>query len=681
MSSDPAGNQEGNFIMMWKFFRRGTALALALCCLMGAVSCGGGTVPPAEEKEYITLIENGGTGYRMVVPRGDPVLFDLADRLAGKLETEVGVRIDVINDGHAGSGPEIVIGLTSRSVPEECVAAIETPDDWYLCFDGTTVILYSVSEASAREALAYFRRMLEIDRDRGTVRIESGAGYSYHSTATYLTLLDGQTNDCVIVCREEDDVYGEEVRAMIQRKCGVTLPVIRTVPDGCAILIGDMGTAEGDRANGVLPCVTDVGVVAVGNKLVLASRYDVGLANAVKTLEAVIKDYFFHGRWVLPESYHKIYEEKTEDLAAYIPMINANNPKIGLPKVERTRIYTPDGSDSAWYYSHHPFITQFKGKFYAIYSSGLTNEDDCKQRVMLATSENFTDWTVDVLVDSIMGETSPLVLYATGLYTDGETLTAFYTSYEYQPQTLRRNPDGSALRPEADKSKVDRFGPKYLQTTDGVHWSEAKDVTGSVGNMLLCGNLSPVMLASGRLMWAGYGSMAVSPSGNITGDWSGQKIRVAEGEEEPNSLTESGFFQRSDGMIFLFSRTDGGKTVCAASADEGRTWTDFYHTQLNDYGAKFEFGTLPDGRYYYIGNVDNKRSSVVLMISEDGISFNEWYILADEPYTQMKEGMYKGGVYGYPTTCFDSEYLYVIYSLHKESVEVLRVPLSEIGVR
>ena len=53
----------------------------------------------------------------------------------------------------------------------------------------------------------------------------------------------------------------------------------------------------------------------------------------------------------------------------------------------------------------------------------------------------------------------------------------------------------------------------------------------------------------------------------------------------------------------------------------------------------------------------------------------------DEDYTMMKDGMYKGGLYGYPTSYFDDNYMYVIYSLRKESVEVLRVPLAAIGVK
>lgn len=348
--------------------------------------------------------------------------------------------------------------------------------------------------------------------------------------------------------------------------------------------------------------------------------------------------------------------------------------------VEKQRIFTPDGSDGAWYYSHHPFITKFKGKLYAVWSSGRINEDDVGQRVMLATSENFTDWKVGVLVDSIRGENTELTLYATGLYTDGETLTVYYTAYEYTADTLRKNPDGSDLRPEEKFCKRVRHSPRYLQTTDGVHWSIPKPVSGNFTcGEIYCGNLSPVRLPSGKLFWPGYGSFAISENGDPTGSWQGRFLPLAEEEEKTRSITESGVLVHEDGTLFLLSRTDGGTSVCAASADDGKTWTDFYHTQITDHGAKFEIGRLPDGRYYLLANADNRRTSVNLFVSRDGCSFDKWYLLADEDYRQMKEGMYKGGVYGYPTSCIDDNYLYCIYSLRKESVELLRVDLSEIS--
>ena len=667
---------------MQSFVKKGIAFCLIICCFIGVISCGEKmTKNPDSKENYLFLIENEKTNYQIVVPRGDGILFDLADHISEEFEAIAGIRMGVVNDAHEKSEFEIVIGQTVREIPESFAKELKTPDDWCLFVEGNSIYIYTLNETSARAAIAFFQEAIVIEESAKIIKIDRECQKIYHSTANYITVVEGHSSEYVIACQTELNEYGEQVQKLIEQKCGVTLSIVNQVPAGKALLIGNMNSAEGKKACEKLPCVTDVGLVAVGNKIVLATNYETGLSNAVNMLETTIKEYSFHEKWMIPEGYCKIYEKTTKDLAAYISMINANDPTVRIVNIEKTRIYTPDGTESAWYYSHHPFITKFKGKFYAVYSSGRTNEDDCGQRIMLATSENFTDWTVKGLVDSIWGDHSYLTLYATGLYTDGETLTAFYSSYEYDQETLRKNADGSDLRPEESGAKRTRFAPRYLQTTDGMNWSEAREITGTVGTRLYCGNLSPVKLQSGRLMWAGYCSMAISPEGNITGDWSGRFIPLADGESRPNSFSEAGFFQRSDGAVFLFSRTDGGTMICAASADEGRTWTDCYHTQITDHGAKFEFGTLPDGRYYYLGNADNKRSSVVLMISKDGINFNEWYILEDEPYALMKEGMYKAGVYGYPTSYIDENYMYVIYSLRKESVEVLRVPLSSIGVK
>ena len=174
-----------------------------------------------------------------------------------------------------------------------------------------------------------------------------------------------------------------------------------------------------------------------------------------------------------------------ENLIARIRAMD-KTPSVKIrPNVEKRRIYTPDGTEDAWYYSHHPFITRFKGKFYAVYSSAFRNEDDVGQRIMLATSEDFDDWNVQVLVDSTFGENSYLTLYATGLYNDGETLTAYYTAYEYVADSLRKNEDGSTLRPEEKFSKRVRHAPRYIQTTDGITWTEPKFVDGN----LTCGEL------------------------------------------------------------------------------------------------------------------------------------------------------------------------------------------------
>lgn len=96
--------------------------------------------------------------------------------------------------------------------------------------------------------------------------------------------------------------------------------------------------------------------------------------------------------------------------------------------------------------------------------------------------------------------------------------------------------------------------------------------------------------------------------------------------------------------------------------------------------TKFHFGQLTDGRFYYVGCPDPKpagaRCPLVLAISADRVRFDRHFILADEPYEQKLPGKWKGGLYGYPHTMLHDGYLYVIVSLRKEGVAVLRVACS-----
>ena len=57
---------------------------------------------------------------------------------------------------------------------------------------------------------------------------------------------------------------------------------------------------------------------------------------------------------------------------------------------ERQMIYRPA---EGWSYAHHSFITFFKGRFYAIWSCGTADEDYFGQRVMIAESDDFANWS------------------------------------------------------------------------------------------------------------------------------------------------------------------------------------------------------------------------------------------------------------------------------------------------
>lgn len=371
-------------------------------------------------------------------------------------------------------------------------------------------------------------------------------------------------------------------------------------------------------------------------------------------------------------------EWKAEELKQMLLSINNRHDEVidRSDKVEKSRIYTPDGTDGAWYYSHHPFITKFKGKFYAFYSNGRRNEDDCGQRIMMAVSEDFKSWTIKPLIQVRWGTDSELVHYCKGCYVYNGVLTVYYHSYEYLPEVVRYTADGLNLRPLAENHRAKDGNSWCVQTTDGEHFTSPK----SLGNVFGGGNLNPVRYGE-RLLWAGYGTVAHTENMAGDGDWNSIRLRLDPETERPKAITESGIYQTPDGVTVLMSRTNGGTQLAAASLDGGVTWTDMYRSSYPDYCAKFEYGSLSDGRIYFLGNDSNKRAELVLCTSEDGVNFGRYYLLSREPYEQMRQGLYKGGDYGYPTSYFDEEYLYVIYSLDKEGVEALRIRWSELDVK
>ena len=160
----------------------------------------------------------------------------------------------------------------------------------------------------------------------------------------------------------------------------------------------------------------------------------------------------------------------------------------------------------------------------------------------------------------------------------------------------------------------------------------------------------------------------------------------------PAGLCEGSFYQTDDGVLHMLLRTTGpgyaGKLWVTESRDDGTTWSSPVETDFTDNNTKFHLGRLPDGvgrpwpplllRRLSRPGAARARNPLVLSLSEDGVRFDRHFILADEEYVQRRAGQAKGGLYGYPHTMIHDGYLYVIVSLRKEAVAVLRVALSAI---
>lgn len=349
---------------------------------------------------------------------------------------------------------------------------------------------------------------------------------------------------------------------------------------------------------------------------------------------------------------------------------------MGAPRldIERMLIWAP-GED--WTYSHHPHITFFNDEYYAIWSNGHRDEDAPGQRVMLAKSRDFANWTAPApLVDSLPGKgDTELVLTAAGFHQHAGTLVAYFGQYEVDKTDTRL---------------------RAVTTTDGASWSAIRDMGIPVNpnhgpqptrtdRLIICGNFTfpytddPSGL-SGWNMTGIYPPDMAGISDDPASFW-----RVQERMGWPAGLCEGSFFQTDDGAIHMLLRSTGagfkGRLWITESRDDGETWAPPVETPFSDSNTKFHFGRLPDGRFYYVGCPDTagRRCPLVLSLSRDGKTFDQHYIIANEPYEMKKPGKHKGGEYGYPHTLIHDGHLCVIVSRQKEAVEVMRFPLAQVA--
>jgi len=348
-------------------------------------------------------------------------------------------------------------------------------------------------------------------------------------------------------------------------------------------------------------------------------------------------------------------------------------PGIRRPRVESAFIYQPTAE---WTYSHHQSLTFFNGRFYAIWSNGRQDEDAPGQRVLVAASEDFEHWTTPrPLVDSVKdADGVERVLTASGFHQAEETLVAYFGNYGPHKETTHL---------------------QAVTTVDGERWSAVREMGVPInpnhgpqrtasGRLIISGNISfpytddPTGLAGWRMTGIYPDDMAATIKDDPASFW-----EVAKHQGWPAALCEGSFYQTGDGVLHMLLRNAAKQNAhrlwLTESRDSGATWSKPGETDFSDTNAKFHFGRLPDGRFYYVGNpVGRARTPLVLSLSRDGTRFDRHYILGDTHYEARRSGQSKGGEYGYPHSIVHGDHLYVVVSRQKEAVEVLRVALAEL---
>ena len=132
----------------------------------------------------------------------------------------------------------------------------------------------------------------------------------------------------------------------------------------------------------------------------------------------------------------------------------------------------------------------------------------------------------------------------------------------------------------------------------------------------------------------------------------------------------------------MLLRTETDHLAVTESRDNGATWSEPALTDYTDCMCRHHFGRLPDGRFFGLSCPEprSRRTPLVLAASADGVVFDRHYVLGDEPADQpRRDGIFKFGRYGYPSYCFVEGNLHVIYSVSKEDICTVRVPLDALS--
>nr|WP_303649509.1 sialidase family protein [Asticcacaulis machinosus] len=352
-------------------------------------------------------------------------------------------------------------------------------------------------------------------------------------------------------------------------------------------------------------------------------------------------------------------------------LFDPSRQNLGLARAtgtETVTIFTPMSDDDK--FNNGAVLYPFKGRLYAQWQSSATDEDSSDTKIMYASSADGVVWDKPKV---LMPAGSGGQMHSNGgWWSDGQTLIAYINVWP----TGFQSGDGGYTA--------------YIRSSDGVNWSKPEPVTGA-DNQPVQGIIEqdPHALADGRIITAFHlrpGMIAApfftdDPLG-ISGWRRGQMTNLPHEGKVSRELEPSLFLRGNCAVMVFRDQASTFKQLASESCDRGQTWTQPALTNMPDARAKQSAGNLPDGTAYMVNapNGDKLRMPLAVTLSDDGRTFTRSYLLrgGDDIEPLRFEGRYKRLGYHYPKSVVWQDHLYVVYSAHKESIALTRIPLSSL---
>jgi len=311
--------------------------------------------------------------------------------------------------------------------------------------------------------------------------------------------------------------------------------------------------------------------------------------------------------------------------------------------------------------NQHNYLTYFDGAYWCMWSDGpgvaraapgkhrdkVPGHDQSGQKISYAVSTDGLNWSEAENITDIPNDGYGWI--ARGFWIRDGRLLALATRYKAPGYAG----DGLALH--------------------AFEWSESNQEWFHLGLTYdnAMNNFPPQQLPSGEWMMSRRDSLKNVHLlfGGTQGFDKWKSIPMVEYEREDFKAEEPTWWTLPNGRLSALFRDNAksGYLFRSFSDDFGKTWSEPTKTNFPDATSKFSSLRLEDGRYVLVSNPNPmKRDPMTLAISSDGIVFDKLIYLVGGRHVDYPHVMEHGG------------YLLVAFASAKQSVEVIRVKLTDI---
>jgi len=353
-------------------------------------------------------------------------------------------------------------------------------------------------------------------------------------------------------------------------------------------------------------------------------------------------------------------------------------PGLETYTVVRSDRENPESADEYGYtYQHHPDMAVWKGRFYAGWNSCEVDEDTWPSRELISSSSDGKIWSKPVEMFP-QGISTPLRMYfflapngrmliIAGLRINQEKLSERKKNSLVVRELKSDHSLGDiyTLRPPADE--VSNKPPDY-KTSEDKNFIKACEQLLADHLFLLQQDYGNLLDPENRMKW------------NDPQNWEGDSLLKRSADNFGKAMC---FFKRKDGKIVGI----GKNRWVTVSHDNGITWAQPAKPITLISGMGKVWGQrINDGRYILIYNPDlTRRWPLAILTSKDGITFSNPYAIHNELPARRYAGLHKdaGASYHRGLSKWNNDgslkddAVWMIYSLNKEDIRVVRIPVPK----